>query len=424
MISCFCFMSVVLYSWMVLYFCCLFSYPSLLELHYGGRMSKSQTTREWARKVGLSVREAEWRIDAKLFLDEYPRWELGAPYQSIILHGMFLHAAEWGQKEAESLICWGHQGSISRPDLEAGQSAMELVGYQTSHKKIWDIYHSVYLLRRSPGLPPCGSQWRREAIHDICSSLRSWLHWQMYPATAKETWGPVDKHHSRPRRRDLYEEALWEVRVACQRALEVAEVLKRDIERLSQGKRDAPWTHSYSHSRSCPQSHSLDRQPRSPSRSCQMRRVTFQDPEVEPDFKEGGESYPPEPSIIHVETWLDWQACQLDMPCWWRKCTVIPGVEDPQKLAQKIWASFSIPEVRSRVLLGQDYTTPPAPKCLTQNVFFPDQLSYQDVWWQPFFLTVAYARGLQYWAEELNLPENPDFHPLARSVIKLREMVK
>ena len=79
---------------MVLYFCCLFSYPSLLELHYAGRMSKSQTTREWAREVGLSIREAEWRIDAKLFLDEYPRWELGAPNQSVILHEMFLHAAE------------------------------------------------------------------------------------------------------------------------------------------------------------------------------------------------------------------------------------------------------------------------------------------------------------------------------------------
>ena len=57
-------------------------------------MSKAQTTREWAMEVGLSVREAEQRIDAELFLHEYPRWELGAPHQSIILHEMFLHAAE------------------------------------------------------------------------------------------------------------------------------------------------------------------------------------------------------------------------------------------------------------------------------------------------------------------------------------------
>ena len=59
-----------------------------------GRMSKSQTAREWAMEVGLSVREAEWRIDTKLFLNEYPRWKLGALHQSIILHEMFLHAAK------------------------------------------------------------------------------------------------------------------------------------------------------------------------------------------------------------------------------------------------------------------------------------------------------------------------------------------
>ena len=68
-------------------------------------MRKSQTAREQARETGLSVREAEQRIDTELFLDEYPKWELGAPHQSVILHKMFLHAAEQGQKEAERLIC-------------------------------------------------------------------------------------------------------------------------------------------------------------------------------------------------------------------------------------------------------------------------------------------------------------------------------
>ena len=87
--------------------------------------------------------------------------------------------------------------------------------------------------------------------------------------------------------------------------------------------------------------------------------MTFQELEVEPDPEEGGKSYPQEPSIVDVETWLDWQACQLDTPSWWMELTAIPGVEDQWKLAWKIWASFSIPEVRSKVFLGQDYTTPP-----------------------------------------------------------------
>ena len=165
-------MSIVLYLWIVSYFCCLFSYHSLLELHYGGRLNKSQTTREQAIEVGLSVREAEQRLDAKLFLDEYPRWELGAPHQSVILHESFLHAAEQGWKEAERFICQGHQGSLSRSDLEVDQSAMKLMGYLTSHKEIQDLFHSIYLLRRSPGPLPCGPQQRREAICDILSYLK------------------------------------------------------------------------------------------------------------------------------------------------------------------------------------------------------------------------------------------------------------
>ena len=123
---------------------------------------------------------------------------------------------------------------MSRPNLEVDQSAMELVGYQSSHKEIWDIYHSVYLLRRSQGLPP----------------------------------GPKDECLSRLSRRELYEEAL---KVAHQRALETAEVLRSDIERLSQGMRDVPQTCSRSHSRSCSRSHGRSHSKSHPQR-CSLDR--------------------------------------------------------------------------------------------------------------------------------------------------------
>ena len=61
-------------------------------------MCKSQTDREQVTEVGLSFREAEWRLNAELFLDEYLRWEIEAPHWSIILHEMFLHATKQGQK--------------------------------------------------------------------------------------------------------------------------------------------------------------------------------------------------------------------------------------------------------------------------------------------------------------------------------------
>ena len=38
--------------WVVLCFYCLFSYPGLLELHYGGWVKKSQIAKEWARETG------------------------------------------------------------------------------------------------------------------------------------------------------------------------------------------------------------------------------------------------------------------------------------------------------------------------------------------------------------------------------------
>ena len=93
----------------------------------------------------------------------------------------------------------------------------------------------------------------------------------------------------------------------------------------------------------------------------------------------GREAYLPEPSIKDVETWLDWQACQMDTPYWWAELTAIPELENPKRLAWKIHASFSILMIRCKAFPGQVYTVPPAPRCITRNLFLPNNLSYQDV---------------------------------------------
>ena len=69
--------------------------------------AESQATREWAKEVGVSIQEGEHLLDAKLFLDDYPRWDIEGPHCPIILHTMFLHATREGQKEAERFICQG-----------------------------------------------------------------------------------------------------------------------------------------------------------------------------------------------------------------------------------------------------------------------------------------------------------------------------
>ena len=262
---------------------------------------------------------------------------------------MFLHAAEWGQKEVECMVCQGCWGSTSDPDPEADHSAMELVGYQTSHKEIWDIYQSVYLLRMPLGLPPCGDWLRRRTIGDILSFLTDWLHRHGYPASTREDLESEEEWQPRPNRQEAYEEAL---RVACQRALDTTEVLRGDIKRLSHRMRGTSQTHSRtcsrSHSRSCtrnrsrsqsrscsrphsqspPWSGSQSRQPRSPSRPPPGWRVTFREPKVETNSKGGVEDYSLEPSVSDVETWLEWQACQLGMPAWWSELMAIPGLQD------------------------------------------------------------------------------------------------
>ena len=111
--------------------------------------------------MSISIRETKCQIDIGLFLDKYPLWGLGTPHCSVILHEMFLHATDRGWKEAECMVHWGCQGSIMGPDPQAGPSTMELVWYHTSRKEIQDIYQSVLLLWRLPGLPCCGNEQRK-----------------------------------------------------------------------------------------------------------------------------------------------------------------------------------------------------------------------------------------------------------------------
>ena len=135
------------------------------------------------------------------------------------------------------------------------------------------------------------------------------------------------------------------------------------------------------------------------------RRVTFRNPKVELSSNRDTKDYSTETSVSDMETWWEWQAKQLGTPTWWMELQAILGIRDPQKLAQKIRASFYIPEVRMRALLEPGYTKPPAPRSLDRNAFLPDDLSYQDVQQKLTLLTMAYARSLRYWVEKQSCRE-------------------
>ena len=282
----------------------------------------------------MSYRELERVVDSELFLDKYPRWHLGTPHWLLVLHEMFLHTTGWGQKEMEHMCHWGCQSSVPEPGADI--SAMELVGYQMSRKEMWDIYHSVYLLRRTPGSPSCGEWERRRVIHDILASLTVQLQRQTQPIATAE-WDRMGQEGS-------YKVAL---RAAHHRALKTAKALCSDLDRLESGRRRSQ-AHSQSQSRgrsraqsrACSRTQSqtcsrgqsrdwtrVDSQshhhgnpwgvcPRSPDRPPPWRWVSFHDPaNVKEPVKEEASSST-EPSVDDLETWLEYQAGQLGTPTW------------------------------------------------------------------------------------------------------------
>ena len=98
-----------------------------------------------------------------------------------------------------------------------------------------------------------------------------------------------------------------------------------------------------------------------------------------------------EPSVSDLEAWLEYQSTQIGTPMWWKELESIPGITDQQKFAQKIWASFYIPEVQSRMFPEEGYSMPPIPQSLNRGAYLPDNLIYQDVRQWPTLLTVAYC---------------------------------
>ena len=55
-------------------------------------------------------------------------------------------------------------------------------------------------------------------------------------------------------------------------------------------------------------------------------------------------NFPSEPLAEEYERWVEWRGQVVNMPSWWQELGKIPEVGDLQELAQKIWASFELPQ--------------------------------------------------------------------------------
>ena len=135
-----------------------------------------------------------------------------------------------------------------------------------------------------------------------------------------------------------------------------------------------------------------------------------------------------EPAVLEFNQWVPWKAKKCETPNWWTKLLAVPGMEDCRKLAREVWASFQLPQWMQELGMREaNLQAPPAPPCLCWWRFIAlAQLIYacRDNREIPQEKVVAYARALQHWAEEINLPAGGEPHSLAESVKELREEVK
>ena len=106
----------------------------------------------------------------------------------------------------------------------------------------------------------------------------------------------------------------------------------------------------------------------------------------------------------------------------------VPEVEDFEKLAWEVLASFWLPKRASKLHKMKNYhQAPPAPPYLLRKNFLSPPNSIFACWyiWEmQWEKTVTYARALQYWPEKTDLPAGGRPHLLAESLKELWEEMR
>ena len=75
----------------------------------GCKRQKSQEAKQRSTEERKPMHKMERALDMDLFLEAQEQWAKDSPHHLIIFHEMFLHAKSEGWKEAEQIVCRGHQ---------------------------------------------------------------------------------------------------------------------------------------------------------------------------------------------------------------------------------------------------------------------------------------------------------------------------
>ena len=215
----------------------LYSYHELMVAKYGCKREKSQEAKRRSTEEWKPMQEMERAVDVDLFLEAQKQWAKDSPHHLIILHEMFLHATSEGQKEAEQVVCWGHQQHMPQLDPEAGIPAIQLVHPETDREQLLELYLEVYKLHRLPSSPP----GELAILEEISSVLP--CHPPEEKGTPSTQRPPSPKGFHSPQNRpslweweDSIDRSLARVCKAHRKALSTAATLEEEIERLHRKK--------------------------------------------------------------------------------------------------------------------------------------------------------------------------------------------
>ena len=93
-----------------------------------------------------------------------------------------------------------------------------------------------------------------------------------------------------------------------------------------------------------------------------------------------------------------------DTPGWWQELIEVPGVDDPEKLACEVRASFQLPQRINKWHWVENYLqAPPAPPCLCHKSLLPlpdSKFACRDIRELQQDKMVVYAKALKIWAEK------------------------
>ena len=78
----------------------------------------------------------------------------------------------------------------------------------------------------------------------------------------------------------------------------------------------------------------------------------------------------PEPPIEKLQKWVTWKAQAYETPSQWQELAMVPEVDDYEKLACEVWASFQLPKrANEQFQVKNNHQVPPALPCLCQKDF-------------------------------------------------------